>query len=119
MDHWRGRRRPAPSDCAKSVGVAGRYHIHVICWRYGAYLAGGYRGCAALFGGGERRRRFGNKQLDNQLDCWWKAKGGVDERPVTVMNRDELQPLLVLGDDIWKVEENGCVVVRRRCDCHR
>jgi homoserine acetyltransferase len=21
------------------------------------------------------------KQLDNQLDCWWKAKGGVDERP--------------------------------------
>jgi hypothetical protein len=19
------------------------------------------------------------KQLDNQLDCWWKAKGGIDE----------------------------------------
>ena len=35
------------------------------------------------------------------------------------MNRDKLQPLLALGDDIWKVEENGRVVVRRRCDCHR
>jgi len=32
------------------------------------------------------------KQLDNQLDCWWKAKGGVDERPVTVTNSDESQP---------------------------
>jgi hypothetical protein len=35
------------------------------------------------------------KQLDNQLDCWWKAKGGVDERPVvTVTNSDESQPPL-------------------------
>jgi len=55
------------------------------------------------------------KQLDNQLDCWWKAKGGIDERPVS----DESQPLLAFGDDVWKAEENGRIVVCRHHDCHR
>ena len=41
-------------------------------------------GCVALFGGIGRRWHIGNKQLNNQLDCWWKAKGGVDERQVMV-----------------------------------
>jgi len=59
------------------------------------------------------------KQLNNQLDCWWKAKGGVDELPVTVTNSDKSQPPLAFGDDVWKAEENGCVVVRRHHDCHR
>jgi hypothetical protein len=59
------------------------------------------------------------KQLDNQLDCWWKAKGGVDEQPVTVTNSDESQPPLAFGDDVWKAEENGRVVVCRHHDCHR
>jgi len=58
------------------------------------------------------------KQLDNQLDCWWKAKGGVDERPVTVTNSDESQPPLAFGDDVWKGEENGRVVICRHHDCH-
>ena len=50
--------------------------------------------CAALFGGVGRRRRVRNKQLDNQLDCWWKAKGGINKGPVTVTNHDESQPPL-------------------------
>ncbi len=58
------------------------------------------------------------KQLDNQLDCWWKAKGGVDERPVTVMNSDESQPPLTFGDDVWKAEENGRILVCHHHDCH-
>jgi hypothetical protein len=58
------------------------------------------------------------KQLDNQLDCWWKAKDGVDERPVTVTNSDESQPPLAFGDDVWKAEENGRIVVCRHHDCH-
>ncbi len=58
------------------------------------------------------------KQLDNQLDCWWKAKGGVDERPVTVTNSDESQPPLAFDDVVWKAEENGCIVVCRHHDCH-
>jgi hypothetical protein len=47
-----------------------------------------------LFGGVGRRRRVRNKQLDNQLDCWWKAKGGINKGPVTVTNHDESQPPL-------------------------
>ena len=71
--------------------------------------------CAALFGGVGRRWRS-EKQLNNQLDCWWKAKGGADERPVTVTNSDESQPPLAFGNDVWKAEENGRVVVCRRHD---
>jgi hypothetical protein len=41
-------------------------------------------GCVALFGGVGRRWHVGNKQINNQLDCWWKAKFGVDERQVMV-----------------------------------
>jgi hypothetical protein len=74
-------------------------------------------GFAALFGGVGQRWRS-EKQLDNQLDCWWKAKGGVDERPVTVTNSDESQPPLAFGDDVWKAKENGRVVVCRHHDCH-
>ncbi len=77
-------------------------------------------GCDCLvFGGVERQCRVGNKQLNNQLDCWWKAKGGVDKRPVTVRNSDQLQPPLAFGDDVWKVEENGRSIVCRHHDCHR
>ena len=64
----------------------------------------------ALGGGGASE-----KQLNNQLDCWWKAKGSVDERPES----DESQPLLAFGDDVWKAEENGRIVVCRHHDCHR
>jgi len=56
--------------------------------------------CLVASGGGGRSE----KQLDSQLDCWWKAKGGVDERPVTVANSDESQPPLAFGDDVWKAK---------------
>ena len=79
---------------------------------------GAIGGCAALFGGVGQWRRIGKKQLDNQLDCWWKAKGGTSEQPVTITNRDKSQPPLALGNDKWKVEENKHIVVVCRRDCY-
>jgi len=71
--------------------------------------------CLVASGGGGASE----KQLNNQLDCWPKAKGGVDERPLTVKNSNELQPPLAFGDNVWKEEENGRIVVCCHHDCHR
>ena len=113
-----GRRLPTAWRRLAAM-VLGRQHIHVICRRYSAssagWLLGGVQHCLVTSGGGGASE----KQLDNQLDCWWKAKGGVDERPVTVTNSDESQPPLAFGDDVWKAEENGRSIVCRHHDCHR
>ena len=55
-----------PREERRSGGAVRRLRDMSAIWR----LLGGAVGvCAALFGGGGRRRRVGNKQLDNQLDC--------------------------------------------------
>jgi len=117
---WRGH-RTAPSDRVASFGGDGPWatahpcDMSAILRLLGWWLLGGVQHCLVASGGGGALE----KQLDNQLDCWWKAKGGVDERPVTVTNSDESQPPLAFGDDVWKAEENGRVVVCRHHDCHR
>ena len=46
------------------------------------------------------------KQLDNQLDCWWKAKGGVDERPGSRRWR-----LATMYGRRRKTDASSCIVI--------
>jgi hypothetical protein len=70
---WRGH-RTAPSDRAAALGGDGRCAVARPCdmsdvGDMAPPRRGAIGGCAALFGVVGRRRRVGNKQLDNQLDC--------------------------------------------------
>jgi len=53
------------------------------------------------------------KQLGNQLDCWWRAKGGVDERGKRGPKRQDRRRRTMTAMPVFDDDGNDGIAVRR------